>query len=432
MRYSEIFSAVALIAKEKRLLFARRVDENLLYLAFEGGDWLFDLSPSHMLIAPVKPQRYQKSYSAPFDLALNRRLNAAVLLRASVEEGDKIARLEFVRADRYKEIKTTLILELLPVKSNALIVDERGIVLESLRRIRKNGVFYVLPPKPPYAPAAETIEDIRAVLIGRYNECRRRELAEKKEIALRETRRKAAKVEEKLQALEDSDELEKRADLARREGELLLANAGAIAPFVKEAVVDDFDGGRRVIDLESLPTAVKEAQRKFLLSKRLRAKAAGLKTQRENLQDRVLFYARLIGAIDEAKDGDRLSAVLPQKPLKQKDAPHGEPIERFEIGGVSVLLGRNERGNALLLKRAKAGDMWFHLKGMPGAHVIVQTRREKLPADIIIEAARLCARFSVSSGGAFEVDYTARRNVRIVKGAEVTYTEYKTVRIGLD
>ncbi|MDR3163078.1 MAG: NFACT RNA binding domain-containing protein [Helicobacteraceae bacterium] len=432
MRYSEIFSAASLIAEEKRLLFARRVDENVLHLAFESGDWLFDLSPSQTLIAPVKPLWHKKSYSAPFDLALNRRLNAAELLNASVEEGDKIVRLEFMKADRYKEIRTALILELLPVKSNALIVDEGGVLLESLRRIRKNGVPYVLPPKPPYAPVAKPIENLRAVLIGRYNDLRRRELAEKKEFALRKARQKVARLEGTLEALESPDRLEKRADLARREGELLLANANTISPFVREAVVDDFDGRCRVIALESLPTAAREAERKFLLSKRLRAKAAGLKTQRESLRDRVLFYARLISAINGAKDSGELSAVLPQKPLKEKDIPHGEPIERFAIGGFSVLLGRSEKGNALLLKRAKAGDLWFHIKGMPGAHVIVQTRREKLPAGIITEAARLCARFSVSSGGAFEVDYTARRNVRIVKGAEVTYTDYKTVRIGLD
>ncbi len=91
------------------------------------------------------------------------------------------------------------------------------------------------------------------------------------------------------------------------------------------------------------------------------------------------------------------------------------------------MLGRDERENIYLLENSKASDFWFHLQGMTSSHVIVSNSKKTLPQHIIEEAAKICAKFSLDSGGVYDVDYTQRRNVKIQNRANVLYNPYSTV-----
>ena len=64
--------------------------------------------------------------------------------------------------------------------------------------------------------------------------------------------------------------------------------------------------------------------------------------------------------------------------------------------GFVVLIGRNNRQNAELSgKVAKSNDMWFHARGVPGAHVVLKTQDGKdAQAVDIMCAANLAAWFS--------------------------------------
>jgi len=95
-----------------------------------------------------------------------------------------------------------------------------------------------------------------------------------------------------------------------------------------------------------------------------------------------------------------------------------------------VLVGRNERENIWVLKNARAGDIWLHLKERPSSHCIIQTGGKKqIPRDVIKKAAQICVETSTSQPGDYLVDFTHRRNVKIDKGAHVTYTKYDTIKI---
>ena len=82
-----------------------------------------------------------------------------------------------------------------------------------------------------------------------------------------------------------------------------------------------------------------------------------------------------------------------------------------------------------MLKNAKAKDIWMHLKDRPSAHVIISTDKQQLPERLIEAAAKLCVDFSVFEKGSYLVDYTPRREVRVQEGANVLYTNYKTLSI---
>ncbi|MDR3347573.1 MAG: NFACT RNA binding domain-containing protein [Helicobacteraceae bacterium] len=431
MTYCEL-TAVANELKRFRLLKnAKRIDDNRLLLNFESESWLADIASSDTLLAPLTAPKHHKRFNAPFDQLLFKRLNQAEIINVVIDEKDKILRLDLMRSDRYKMIKTTLVLEMIPRRANALILDENGFVEESLRRNVLLNAPYTPPPKPPFEPKMYPIGDIRALLNTRFEQLEHQALERQKQSIRQAVRQRLLRLTESLNALEQSARLEEAARNAQRDGELILAHIDAIAPYSRSVAIADFDGTMRVIELNALSTAAKEAAKKFTQAKKLRAKAIGISQEEQNLNDRIAFYHCLERAIEAAQTQEALAAVIPQKAARDKTQSASEPIERFLVGGFTALLGRNEKGNALLLKRAKASDLWFHLKNRPSAHVILLTSKTQVPLEVIRDCATLCARFSLAERGNYEVDYTQRRNVKVKLAAQVTYTNYKSVAVQL-
>ncbi|RLE38884.1 DUF814 domain-containing protein [Candidatus Acetothermia bacterium] len=89
------------------------------------------------------------------------------------------------------------------------------------------------------------------------------------------------------------------------------------------------------------------------------------------------------------------------------------------MDGYLVEVGKSALENDSLLKRARPDDLWFHAKGVPGAHVVVRRQgREEIPREVIEQAARLAAGASKARDEPkVEVSYTAVKHVRKPKGA---------------
>lgn len=57
-------------------------------------------------------------------------------------------------------------------------------------------------------------------------------------------------------------------------------------------------------------------------------------------------------------------------------------------GGWTVLAGRTDQDNdRLSLKIAKANDWWFHVKGLPGSHVVLQVPPGEEPDNATLKLA---------------------------------------------
>jgi len=98
------------------------------------------------------------------------------------------------------------------------------------------------------------------------------------------------------------------------------------------------------------------------------------------------------------------------------------------------LVGRNSRQNDLVTFRlATSGDLWFHVQGVPGAHVVVRSGGQEAPPATVRRAAELAAYFSpLREEADVVVAYTERRHVRRVPRAApglVTYRHEGTVRV---
>ena len=104
------------------------------------------------------------------------------------------------------------------------------------------------------------------------------------------------------------------------------------------------------------------------------------------------------------------------------------PFHYIYSDGFDMYVGKNNLQNdELTFQFAKGGDWWFHAKGAPGSHVIVQTNGQELPDRTYEEAARLAAYYSSNRNAEkVEIDYIEKKHVKKPNGAKPGFVVYYT------
>lgn len=109
------------------------------------------------------------------------------------------------------------------------------------------------------------------------------------------------------------------------------------------------------------------------------------------------------------------------------------PLEFYTDGGSRIVVGRSPAENAeITFRLARPNDLWFHARGVPGAHVILSRGDRAEASDAEVRAAAALAAFHSKAKGAstVAVDYTLRKHVRKQRAAPpglVWYTHAQTV-----
>ena len=89
-------------------------------------------------------------------------------------------------------------------------------------------------------------------------------------------------------------------------------------------------------------------------------------------------------------------------------------IQKLDIDGFVVYVGKDAKSNDhLTFNIADKEDIWMHVKGTPGSHVVIRVR-ENLPIDLVIKkAAELAKKNSkASKDSKSTVVYCQRRFVK--------------------
>lgn len=104
-------------------------------------------------------------------------------------------------------------------------------------------------------------------------------------------------------------------------------------------------------------------------------------------------------------------------------------------GGFEALAGKTDADNDLLsLKVARPNELWFHVHGQPGSHVILRHPDGGKPDNALIkETAAIAAWHSKArNAGTVPVKYTEAKHVGKPRGAKpgsVTIKREKTVKV---
>jgi predicted ribosome quality control (RQC) complex YloA/Tae2 family protein len=106
--------------------------------------------------------------------------------------------------------------------------------------------------------------------------------------------------------------------------------------------------------------------------------------------------------------------------------------------GLEIWVGRNDEGNDYLTTRlARGNDLFFHLEGYPGSHVVLRTEgRTDPPPKSILDACELAVHYSkMKNADRADVHMAPIKNVKKPKGAKpglVYVRSGKTVHLKRD
>lgn len=275
---------------------------------------------------------------------------------------------------------------------------------------------------------------------------------------LRETKKRLSA----LQAALEREIGEARADEPLRlRGELLLA----YQPDTKgrrEVEVPGEDGEPLAIPVDPLLTATENAQRLFKRYRKARAALAVLPDRLEATRAELAYVGQAETDVALAETRDELRAIeddvkivapgrkradgsasakkqkggqarRPRKPATAAQA--GVPPRSAQVGGFSLLIGRNSRQNdELTFRTASRQDLWLHARQVPGSHVILRRDSRALVPDRVLAAAAAAAAYYSASreSASVPVDVTEVANVRRMPGGKpgmVVYTGERTLTV---
>ncbi len=391
----------------------------------------------------------------------------------SVLEDDRVVRIEATRGTGSDITETALILELLGRDSNILLVDRStNLIMDCLHHIpcKESATRVVLPgndySRPPgrvrdstrragssivlesASTANEAAEDFyRPVLEQALLESFRQSVATPLKKAIRSLERRAHKVQDDLNRLEDLAGLQ-------HQGELLKGHLNHVRKGMERLDVQDWETNATVVvKLDPALGAVANMGRIFKKAakgkrgiQRARARMDETREETKALED-LLYYVETARDIDElstlaedALTGGRRQDRGPSPRTNQVSSDRAGAYREFRApSGRTVLVGRSGKGNDFLLRRrAGPGDLWFHVQNTPGAHVVL-VQRDKSPVTVLdMEfAAGLAVHFSRAKGkGKVDVTVAPVKSLGHPKGAapgKVIVKSFTTMRCeGID
>lgn len=241
-----------------------------------------------------------------------------------------------------------------------------------------------------------------------------------------------------LEQLQAQSVDEAQVEALREAGELLLAYQNQVQRGAASVTLPDYEGRPRSIALDPLLTPVENAQeyfRRYHKAVRAReeiaARVAQISPDLEYLDQLAtdLALAETRPEIDEVREALLAAGWAPQTSRPRSKQASGP--RRFEYEGFTIYVGRNARQNELLtFEYAAPSDLWLHVRGLPGAHVIIKSGGRQVPETVIQKAAALAAYYSPARGESnVGVDVTERRYVRRAKGNHPGLVSYHNERM---
>lgn len=204
-------------------------------------------------------------------------------------------------------------------------------------------------------------------------------------------------------------------ELWRRQAHLLLAEGDTRRRRLSAIdVVDAFDPAAPSISIPLDPalTLAENAERLYAKAKKAKRGVTHLRQiidqgevelrylEEQQLHAEMAGDTATLATIDESHGRNVKRAPTRRKsahrPARAPAPGEEEGPRRFDLAGWEVLVGRHGRDNDRIVTRiGSAKDLWFHARGIPGAHVLLRRRGgREAPSSAVEGAARLAAHFS--------------------------------------
>ena len=374
-------------------------------------------------------------------------------------EGGRIEELTQQRNDRlvYLTIRKgekgyRLVVALLGNRANVFLLNEKQLLLRSLKDSRISIGEQFVPPtirsspsSPPSSPWREAVmgklpQDkesfaakypVSAAIESYYDEKEQTEFQHTlKDQQLAHARKALKNAKGKLRALEADLQKAERYREYGRYGELMKSSLHDMQKGQETAtLIDYFDPALPTLTLPLDPA--KDPVRNMEDYFRKHHKYLGaqehliprIETQRQKiagLNEQLTQIERgIMNPAFSAKNEKKIPSSSTARPSKVKPAPAQGYREYLSADGIPILVGKTAKDNDhLTFKVGKPDDLWLHARGTPGSHVIVRLEKgQAVPHETLKDAATLTLWFSdLRKSGKGEVIYTLRKFVKKAKG----------------
>ncbi|EUJ46121.1 Rqc2 family fibronectin-binding protein [Listeria riparia] len=241
------------------------------------------------------------------------------------------------------------------------------------------------------------------------------------------------KMEKLEQTLVDTE----RADEFRIFGELLTANLHLVSRGMTEIAVQNFydeDMGMVTIPLDIRKSPAQNAQFLFNKYQKLKKAVRFVEEQMRLTKEEMGYLETVQQQLEDAspEDVEEIRVELAEQgyiKYKQKKGsrkPNQNPtLEKYiSSTGLPILVGKNNKQNDYLTNKfARNSDLWFHVKDLPGSHVVIQDANPDEAS--ILEAAMIAAFYSKARlSGSVPVDATLIKHVKKPSGSKPGYVTY--------
>lgn len=223
------------------------------------------------------------------------------------------------------------------------------------------------------------------------------------------------KTEFKLKALENETSPSQLADI-------LMANLHVVKTGIDKVTLLNFYDGKQVeIKLKKNLSPQKNAEHYYRKSKNRKIELENLS---KNIQEKHLVIAKIKLSIEEVNTIESIKGLRKfskQEPDNDRLKPNeSKPYKEFFIDGFKVWVGKNAKSNdQLTLKHSYKEDLWFHVKDIPGSHVVLKhIAGSNFSIHTIEKVAAIAAHYSKrKNDNHVPVIYTPAKFVRKRKGS---------------
>jgi hypothetical protein len=242
-------------------------------------------------------------------------------------------------------------------------------------------------------------------------------------------RKSLVRLETEHAAVGDAGPLEKKASLLRQHLHTITSGMASLD-------VTDDDGTVVTLSINPHLSSGALLEEAFESIKKMRRAQVKLKVEVEKARsalrqaeaDLTLLrgYPLAFQTVEKVLASHHLALEKPSVATREGVTPQALPYkvyafksDRFK-GPVRILVGKGAEGSDTLVKEAKANDLWFHIVGSTGSHVIIPARDLSgiTPPDDLLRTAGILAVFHSKQRESLsgEVYFSRRQNIRKRKG----------------
>lgn len=281
---------------------------------------------------------------------------------------------------------------------------------------------------------------------------------------LKQTRSHLTRAEAHLEAQKQTIESTSRIEHDKLCGDLIFANLelarSSLASGIDRITCENIfaepslqEAHPIAIVMDSNLSAAENAQKFYQQYARAKRRKEGAQKAYDHLQLEITKLKTIEQRIEQSKSIEELSnlkqAVLPDESnsLAKKALPSSKNtrkpnfISATSSDGWRIYMGRNRLENDRLLRTlAQPDDIWLHVLGQSGSHVLIKalSTKNEPPMTTIMEAAQIAAYFSKAkptTTAKVRVVYTQCRFVKKIgasKSGVVTYEREKTIEVNIN